>query len=98
LARSFPAWQFPLVRHGLQRLLAILLSTAGAITVELEDLWMRYHRLRWALSTACQASCWRSQRIDRLADALAVTERDIAAQEGAATADRRAESIQRSTA
>ena len=45
--------------------------------MELEHLWHRHLRLRRVLSMAYQARRWRSRRIDMLADALALTERDI---------------------
>lgn len=61
--------------------------------MDLDHLWYRYFRLKRALSTAYQASCWRSQRIDRLADALADTERDIAACQGVAPDARRRDSL-----
>lgn len=46
--------------------------------MDLEHLWYRHLRLRRALAIAYRASRWRSRRIDMLADALALTERDIA--------------------
>lgn len=47
--------------------------------MELEPLVGRYFRLRQELSIAYQARPWQSSMIDRLANALAATEREIAA-------------------
>ena len=47
--------------------------------MDLEQLIGRYSRLRQELSTAYRQQPWQSSRIDRLADDLAATERQIAA-------------------
>ena len=49
--------------------------------MELEQLMGRYFRLKQELSLAYKAQPWHSARIDRLADDLAATEREIAAQQ-----------------
>lgn len=46
--------------------------------MELEQLMGRYFRLKQELSIAYRAQPWQSGRIDRLADDLAATEREIA--------------------
>lgn len=46
--------------------------------MELEPLVGRYFRLKQELSIAYQARPWQSSSIDRLANALADTEREIA--------------------
>ena len=45
----------------------------------LQQLMGRYYRLRQELSTAYREQPWRSAHVDRLADDLAATEREIAA-------------------
>jgi len=47
--------------------------------MELEQLMGRYFRLKQELSLAYKSQPWHSGRIDRLADDLAATEREIAA-------------------
>ena len=47
--------------------------------MELDQLMSRYFRLRQELSIAYNAQPWHSGRIDRLANQLALTEREIAA-------------------
>lgn len=47
--------------------------------MDLEPLMVRYFRLKQELSIAYRAQPWHSGRIDRLADDLAATEREIAA-------------------
>ena len=47
--------------------------------MELEQLMGRYFRLKQELSIAYRVQPWHSARIDRLADDLATTEREIAA-------------------
>ena len=47
--------------------------------MELEQLMGRYFRLKQELAIAYRAQPWHSGRIDRLADELAATEREIAA-------------------
>ena len=47
--------------------------------MDLEQLMGRYFRLKQELSIAYKAKPWHGARIDRLADDLAATERDIAA-------------------
>lgn len=47
--------------------------------MDLEQLMGRYFRLKQELSIAYRAKPWHSGRIDRLADDLAATEREIAA-------------------
>jgi hypothetical protein len=46
--------------------------------MDLEQLMGRYFRLKQELSIAYRAQPWHSGRIDRLADDLAATEREIA--------------------
>ena len=46
--------------------------------MDLDQLMGRYFRLKQELSIAYRAQPWQSGRIDRLADELAATERDIA--------------------
>lgn len=47
--------------------------------MDLEQLMGRYFRLKQELSIAYRAQPWNSARVDRLADDLAATEREIAA-------------------
>ena len=47
--------------------------------MDLEQLMGRYFRLKQELSIAYRAQPWHSAKIDRLADDLAATEREIAA-------------------
>jgi hypothetical protein len=47
--------------------------------MDLEQLMGRYFRLKQELSIAYKAQPWHSARVDRLADDLAATEREIAA-------------------
>ena len=47
--------------------------------MELEQLMGRYFRLKQELSLAYKTQPWHSGRIDRLADDLAATEREIVA-------------------
>ncbi len=47
--------------------------------MELDALFGRYNRLKHELDAAYQSLPWPSGRIDRLADDLALTEREIAA-------------------
>ena len=47
--------------------------------MDLEQLMGRYFRLKQELAIAYRAQPWQSGRIDRLADDLAATEREIAA-------------------
>ena len=47
--------------------------------MNLEQLTSRYFRLKQELSIAYRAQPWQSLRIDRIADELAATEREIAA-------------------
>ena len=47
--------------------------------MELEPLMGRYFRLRQELSIAYRSRPWQSARIDRLAEDLAATEREIGA-------------------
>ncbi|HWH82853.1 MAG TPA: hypothetical protein VNU71_11530 [Burkholderiaceae bacterium] len=47
--------------------------------MDLEQLMGRYFRLKQELSIAYRAQPWHSGRIDRLADDLTATEREIAA-------------------
>ena len=47
--------------------------------MDLEQLMGRYFRLKQELSIAYKAQPWHAGRIDRLADELAATEREIAA-------------------
>ena len=47
--------------------------------MDIEQLMGRYFRLKQELSIAYRAQPWHSGRIDRLADELATTEREIAA-------------------
>jgi hypothetical protein len=47
--------------------------------MDLEQLMGRYFRLKQELSIAYRAQPWHSGKIDRLADDLAATEREIAA-------------------
>jgi hypothetical protein len=51
--------------------------------MELESLMTRYFRLKQELTIAYRSRPWQSTRIDRLADELAVTERDIGAMQAA---------------
>lgn len=51
--------------------------------MELEPLMGRYFRLKQELSIAYRARPWLSGRIDRLADDLAATEREIGAMQAA---------------
>jgi hypothetical protein len=51
--------------------------------MELESLMTRYFRLKQELTIAYRSRPWQSARIDRLADELAVTERDIGAMQAA---------------
>jgi hypothetical protein len=51
--------------------------------VELEPLMGRYFRLRQELSIAYRSRPWQSGYIDRLADDLAATEREIGAVQAA---------------
>ena len=51
--------------------------------MELEPLMGRYFRLRQELSIAYRARPWLGNRIDRLADDLAATEREIGALQAA---------------
>jgi hypothetical protein len=51
--------------------------------MELESLMGRYFRLRQELSIAYRARPWLGNRIDRLADDLAATEREIGALQAA---------------
>ena len=51
--------------------------------MELEPLMGRYFRLRQELSIAYRARPWLGGRIDRLADDLAATEREIGALQAA---------------
>ena len=51
--------------------------------MELEPLMGRYFRLKQELSIAYRARPWLSSRIDRLAEALAATEREIGALQAA---------------
>ncbi|HWI10506.1 MAG TPA: hypothetical protein VNU48_04185 [Burkholderiaceae bacterium] len=51
--------------------------------MDLEQLMGRYFRLKQELAIAYKAQPWQSGRIDRLADDLAATERDIAAMQPA---------------
>lgn len=51
--------------------------------MELEQLMGRYFRLRQELSIAYRSQPWHGARIDRLADELAATEREIAARQPA---------------
>lgn len=51
--------------------------------MKLEQLMGRYFRLKQELSIAYRAQPWHSARIDRLADELAATEREIAARQPA---------------
>jgi hypothetical protein len=51
--------------------------------MELESLMSRYFRLKQELLIAYRARPWQSARIDRLADDLAATERDIGAMQAA---------------
>jgi hypothetical protein len=46
--------------------------------MDLDQLMGRYFRLKQELSIAYRAQPWQSARIDRIADELAATERDIA--------------------
>ncbi len=46
--------------------------------MDLEQLMGRYFRLKQELAIAYKAQPWQSGRIDRLADELAATEREIA--------------------
>ncbi|MES2994154.1 MAG: hypothetical protein V4844_22220 [Pseudomonadota bacterium] len=46
--------------------------------MDLEQLMGRYFRLKQELSIAYRAQPWHSGRIDRLADELSATEREIA--------------------
>jgi len=52
--------------------------------VQLESLMGRYFRLKQELSIAYRARPWLGGRIDRLADDLAATEREIGAMQSAA--------------
>ena len=66
--------------------------------MELEPLMGRYFRLRQELSIAYRARPWLGNRIDRLADDLAATEREIGALQAAsrdATSNAGAGSTQR---
>ena len=47
--------------------------------MELEQLMGRYFRLKQELAMTYRAQPWQSARVDRLADDLAATEREIAA-------------------
>lgn len=47
--------------------------------MDIEQLMGRYFRLKQELSIAYRAQPWQSGKIDRLADDLAATEREIAA-------------------
>ena len=47
--------------------------------MDLEQLMGRYFRLKQELAIAYKAQPWQSGRIDRLADELAATEREIVA-------------------
>ena len=47
--------------------------------MHLEQLMGRYYRLKQELSSAYREQPWRSAHVDRLADDLAATERQIAA-------------------
>jgi hypothetical protein len=49
--------------------------------MELEQLMGRYFRLQQELSLAYRERPWHSARLDRLADDLAATEREIAARQ-----------------
>ena len=49
--------------------------------MELEQLMGRYFRLQQELSLAYREQPWHSARVDRLADDLAATEREIAARQ-----------------
>jgi hypothetical protein len=51
--------------------------------MNLEQLMGRYFRLKQELSIAYRQQPWQSNRIDRLADDLASTEREIAALQAA---------------
>lgn len=51
--------------------------------MELEPLMGRYFRLRQELSIAYRIRPWQSDRIDRLAEDLAATEREIGAMQSA---------------
>ena len=51
--------------------------------MDLEQLMGRYFRLKQELSIAYKAQPWNSARVDRLADDLAATEREIAARQPA---------------
>lgn len=51
--------------------------------MELEPLMGRYFRLKQELTIAYRAQPWHSARIDRLADDLAATEREIGALQAA---------------
>ncbi len=51
--------------------------------MDLEQLMGRYFRLKQELAIAYKAQPWHSGRIDRLADELAATEREIAARQPA---------------
>jgi hypothetical protein len=51
--------------------------------MDLEKLMSRYFRLRQELSIAYKARPWQSSSIDRLANDLALTEREIAARQSA---------------
>lgn len=49
--------------------------------MDLEQLMGRYFRLKQELSIAYRVQPWHSARIDRLADDLAATEKEIAARQ-----------------
>jgi hypothetical protein len=49
--------------------------------MDLDQLMGRYFRLKQELAIAYKAQPWHSGRIDRLADELAATEREIAARQ-----------------
>jgi hypothetical protein len=51
--------------------------------MSIEQLMGRYFRLKQELSIAYRQQPWQSHRIDRLADDLASTEREIAAMQAA---------------
>jgi len=59
--------------------LSILHRNKGVIAMNLEQLMGRYFRLQQELSIAYRQQPWQHTRIDRLADDLSSTERDIAA-------------------
>jgi hypothetical protein len=69
--------------YGASRPLRIVASKEST-TMTLDQLMGRYFRLKQELEIAYAEKLWHSQRIDRLANDLAITEREIALRQLAA--------------